>query len=200
MPVRHFPLCLITLMITVLFAACAAPTETPAETYEVIEAPTLTITPPTDSIPLPSPTSPPTTVAEAVGLLGQLPYAVTDEEALAAAAGEATYSGYACVITPEGCACELPELRRVSITFLEDETAHLIFHAGDDSQLWELIRLAPNQWEYQIPIISQDRETQIGEARIMVSFTPDGYVYSQVVHYYDIGLVVCPEVTFRRID
>ncbi|MBN1120619.1 MAG: hypothetical protein JXJ17_06040 [Anaerolineae bacterium] len=200
MPVRHFRLCLIALLAAAALAACAAPTETPAATYEVIEAPTLTSTPPTDSIPLPSPTSPPTTVAEAVGLLGQLPYVVTDEEALAAAAGEATYSGYACVITPEGCACELPELRQVSITFQEDETARYVFNAEGISAAWILNRLAPNQWEYKAPIISQEREAQIGDVRIMFSFTPYGYVYSQVVHYYEVGLVVCPEVTFRRID
>ncbi len=199
MPDRNVLLCLIALLIAALLAACAAPTETPAATYDVVEAPP-TSTPPTDSIPLPSPTSPPTTVAEAVGLLGQLPYPVTDEEALAAAAGIATYSGYACVTTPDGCACELPELREMSITFLEDETARLIYHAGGTSESWDLVRLAPNQWEYSAPLVSQEREAQIGEVRILYSFVTEGYVSSQVTHFYETGLVACPEVTFRRID
>jgi hypothetical protein len=201
MPDRNVLLCLIALLLTALLAACAPPVVPTPPPGAVTLPPALTPHPtPTDSIPLPSPTSPPTSVAEAIGLLGQLPYPVTDEEALAAAAGIATYSGYACVTTPDGCACELPELREMSITFLEDETARLIYYVDDVSQGWDLVRLAPNQWEYSAPLVDQEDMLTIGEVRIMYSFIPEGYVYSQVTHFYESGLVACPEVTFRRID
>ncbi len=131
--------------------------------------------------------------------LPSVPYSMTGYEMIAASVGTANYSGYGCLLTPVGCACELPALQQVTFDFRADGTLHYRFEGEGFAETWEMNRVAPNQWEYISAVHSEERGAQIGEGRALLSFTEDGYVFAQMVDFYEQGIVTCPDVTFRRL-
>lgn len=170
--------------------AAEAPTPSPAATAAAAIA--------TPAIPAPSPTPEPTE-ALLSGDLPDVPYNMTGYEIIAAGVGPATYSGYRCVISPDGCACEIPLVQDVSFSFEPDGTLVYTFAVGEQQETRSLQRVAPNQWEDVRDIVSEESSAMIGEGHVLVTFTETGYAYNQFVHFYDSGLVSCPEVTFRRM-
>ncbi len=152
-----------------------------------------------NDLPAPSPTATPTASAseEPVDQYG-LPYDLTGYELLAARAGEAIYSGYACAIAPVGCACETPVIERISFTFAEP--GHLSYHfAGDGYQAtWEMTRLGANQWGYTQGYIIEGTETVVSHV-ILLTFTDTGFIRNDGVDFREEGFVSCPDVTFRRL-
>lgn len=170
-------------------AAPAASTDIPTATLAPSPLPSLT------PAPAATGTLPPTRDPS----LPDVPYEMTGYEVIAAGVGTASYSGYACLITAAGCACELPLIQQVTFTFNPDGTLSYRFEGEGYASTWVLLRAGPNQWEYALSIRSDVRDEAVGEARALISFTDTGYVYSQFVNYFDTGLVVCPEVTFRRL-
>lgn len=165
----------------------------------------VTLLPPTATA---SPTPPPTFTAEAATAeptstydanLPLVPYQMTGYEMLAAQIGPASYSGYTCLITPAGCACELPLIQQVTFTFNEDGTLSYRFEGEGYAATWPMQRIAPNQWEYALSIHSEVRDEVVGEARALITFTETGYTLTQLVNYFDSGLVTCPDVHFRRL-
>ena len=128
-----------------------------------------------------------------------LPSELTANEVAAARAGEAVYSGYSCVVTPQGCACEIPVIERSTFTFAPE--GHMLFHFTGDGYAseWEMSRLGPDQWSYTIPMFSQSGDFQ-GAFFVLLTFTPDGYVYNLGADFDEGGIVTCPDVTFRRLS
>ncbi len=132
--------------------------------------------------------------------LPDVPYDMTGYEIIAANVGSAVYSGYSCVWSPVGCACELPLLLEATFTFTPEGRLHYFFKGDDFQALWEMERAAPNQWLYKTDIQSEEQDNRkIGEGLTLLSFTQDGYVITQMVDLYEQGIVTCPDVTFQRL-
>lgn len=198
----HWPL-LITL-VAALLAGCGGPAPAatpPGELATEIpsNAPTAPALAPT---PFPPPTGAPSGGEQAPAPppgVPAVPYDMTGFEMIAASVGTAAYSGYGCLLSPVGCACELPSLQQVTFNFRPDGKLDYHFESEGYATTWEMSRVAPNQWEYTISLFSEERGAQIGEGRVLLSLTEDGYVFAQIVDFYEQGLVTCPEVNFRRL-
>jgi hypothetical protein len=153
--------------------------------------------------PLPSATASPSTdlspTAPQVEGAPDVPYDMTGYELIAYSVGQATYSGYACVISPDGCSCELPTIQEVTFTFSPEGPMTYTFESDESAGAWEMSRGAPDQWIYSFSLDSQERGGQIGEGRVMISFTEEGFVYTQFINFFESGPVLCPEVPFRRL-
>lgn len=147
---------------------------------------------------IPDSSAPPTDIP-ASGNLPDVPYNMSGYEMIAAGVGPATYSGYRCVVSPDGCSCEIPLVQDAAFAFESDGTLTYSFSAGDQQETRSLQRIAPNQWEDVRDIVSDESGDQIGEGHVLITFTETGYAYNQFVHFYDSGLVSCPEVNFRRM-
>jgi hypothetical protein len=178
----------------------AAPTAAPTLAQATGPAPTATLPPsplPTPSEAVASTPVPPTPTHDPT--LPDVPYDLTGEEIIASRTGLANYSGYTCLITPAGCSCELPLLQKASFTFTPDG---LEFHFEGDGYgtTWTMQRVGPNQWEESKVIHSEVQNQNIGEARALLSFTTDGYIYTQLYTFNDTGVVTCPDITFRRLS
>jgi len=187
----------------VILTACAAttvPQTTPSAGGEATIPPPPSATPSPTASPIPTleaTTAPPTPTRDPS--LPDVPYQMTGYEMLAAQIGAASYSGYTCLITPAGCACELPLIQQVTFTFNADGTLSYRFEGEGYAATWPMQRVGPNQWEYALSIRSEQRDETIGEARALITFTETGYIFTQMVDYFDSGLVACPDVHFRRL-
>lgn len=185
-------------------AACSAsqpPAPPPAFTPPAGASAPASATPAPSPLPsatasLPADLSP---TAPQVEGIPDVPYDMTGYELIAHSVGQATYSGYACVIAPSGCSCELPTIQQTTFNFTSEGTLHYIFESDDSSGDWEMSRAAPNQWEYSFSLVSEERGGAIGDGRVLLSFTEEGFVYTQFINFYESGPVVCPEVPFRRL-
>lgn len=186
------------LLAVLALAACAGAAETP---------PAPTAAPPTSQAPAPASVQPaaptadaPTPTTDTTGL-PDVPYQMAGFEILAARVGTATYSGYKCVVSPDGCACELPLLQDTTFTFTAQGPLLYTYQERDSevAGTWSLTRAAPNQWEYIRPIASEESGGQIGEARALLSFTEEGYSVVQLFDFDEVGPVVCPEVAYQRL-
>ncbi len=194
-----------TLEIALLAAGCSTAVTPPATPPPAEGSATATLL----STATASPTLPATSTAEVSTAeptptrdpnLPPVPYQMTGYEMLAAQIGPASYSGYSCLITPAGCACELPLIQQATFTFNEDGTLSYRFEGEGYAATWPMQRVAPNQWEYALSIRSEVRDEAIGEARALITFTETGYILTQLVNYFDSGLVACPDVHFRRLS
>lgn len=187
----------------VILTACAttAVPQTPPPAEGGATAPPLrTATPSSTAPPIPTPeaaTAEPTPTRDST--LPDVPYQMTGYEMLAAQIGAASYGGYTCLITPAGCACELPLIQQVTFTFNADGTLNYRFEGEGYAATWPMQRVGPNQWEYALSIRSEQRDETVGEARALITFTETGYIFTQIVDYFDSGLVACPDVHFRRL-
>ena len=198
---------LLLILAGVSLAACQRATATPATSAPPTDDQVIDPTATPSSLPTFTPTTdvaeatsaPEATATAPVSNAGiDVPYQLTGQEIIAANAGEATYSGYSCLVTTAGCACELPETRTAEFVFRQDEFMDFYF-AGEGYQTkWEMLRVGPNQWEKAESIYSVEKDEAIGEVRALLSFTEDGYVFTQIVDYFEVGIVTCPDVYFRR--
>lgn len=166
-------------------------------------SPDAELAPPTErplSVPTATQAATPEPTAE-TAVSGDLdvPYQITGYEMIAADIGPATYSGYTCVLTPDGCACELPAIHEATFTFRPDGLLEARFEREDGEETWEMGRAAPNQWDYRFAVISEGQSAAVGEGIVLLSFTETGYVVNQLVNFGDGSLVTCPEVSFRRL-
>lgn len=207
MPARNptrFPLLSAVALAALIGAACRA-SQAPAPPPEITPpagvSTQVSVTP--EPSPLPSATASlsvdlsPT--APQVEGIPDVPYDMTGYELIAYSVGQATYSGYACIVSPDGCSCELPALQETTFTFTPEGMLHYAFEGDESSGEWEMSRAAPNQWEYSFSLNSVERNSAIGEGRVLISFTEEGFVYTQFINFFDSGPVVCPEVPFRRL-
>lgn len=131
---------------------------------------------------------------------GGVPSQLTSVELAAGQIGEVSYSGYACAIAPLGCACENPVVQKVKFTFTPDN--RLLYDAaivGGKPSEWQLDHAGVNQWSYASPLLDKDGKTQ-AVLFALISFTPDGYVLTQVTTMSTGETVKCPDVNFRRLS
>jgi len=124
---------------------------------------------------------------------------LTTNELDAQAAGEAVYSGYTCVISPEGCACEEPIVERITFTFEEDNILRYNFKGDGYSSEWEMTRLAPNQWSYTLPIYNNSGNFT-GAFTVLMTLNSSGFEYNLGADYGQDGFVSCPTINFRRVN
>jgi hypothetical protein len=186
----------------VLLMGCSAPDpeppSEPAAAEQIVPTATVTADSPLSTASPAQATTPeaePTVDSTGFGLPGGL----TSNEISAARFGEAVYSGYSCVIVPEGCACEIPVIERSSFTFLDENTMNFAFKGDGYAAQWEMSHLGPDQWSYTIPMYNEAGEFQ-GAFFSLLTFTEDGYVYNLGADLDEGGIVTCPDVTFRRIS
>ncbi len=127
-----------------------------------------------------------------------LPLDLTGYELIAARAGEAVYSGYACVIAPVGCACEQPVLERVTFTF--DPAGHMDYaFAGDGyAATWRMTRLGASQWGYTQGYTLEGTDIRVAHI-ILLTFTASGFIRNDGADLSDGTIVTCPDVTYRRL-
>ena len=200
-PPRLTRLTVVLASAALLLGACGAQTAPPADVPAV---PTATATPAPTAQPAapgevsapPSPT--PGAVAGAEDL-PDVPYQMSGYEIIAARRGPGVYSGYTCVLSPNGCACELPAIQEVSFAFRQDGVLEYHFEQEGYAGTWEMLRAAPNEWDYAFTVQSAEQGRAIGEGRVLLTFTETGYAINQLVHFEESGVVICPEVNFRRL-
>jgi hypothetical protein len=191
----------ILVLVVILLMGCRAPEPEP------LSEPAAPEDPPTEAdevdppLPTPSPSQPASTPEPAAtvdSVQFGLPGGLTSNEISAARFGEAVYSGYSCVLAPEGCACEIPVIERSSFTFLTENTMTFAFKGDGYAAEWEMSHLGPDQWSYTIPMYNEAGEFQ-GAFFSLLTFTDEGYVYNLGADFDEGGIVTCPDVTFRRI-
>jgi hypothetical protein len=186
----------------VLLMGCRAPNPEPSSEPAAVEQGVPTATVAIDP-PLPTPSPVQATTPEVAPTVDSLqfglPGGLTSNEISAARFGEAVYSGYSCVMAPEGCACEIPVIERSSFTFLDENTMNFAFKGDGYAAQWEMSHLGPDQWTYTIPMYNEAGEFQ-GAFFSLLTFTEDGYVYNLGADFDEGGIVTCPDVTFRRIS
>lgn len=184
-------------------AGCGQPAEGPSAGEDAPPAPTASATRPAATQPLEG-NAPPTTVTEAASEaddLPDVPYQMTGYEIIASQVGTANYSGYTCVLTPAGCACELPAIQEVTFNFRPDGALEYSFtpEGGGSGSLWEMYRAGANEWEYRFSVESDEQGGAIGQGRLLLSFNEAGYSLNQLVEFAGSGIITCPEVNFRRL-
>jgi len=126
--------------------------------------------------------------------------ALSDLEQAAAKRGVATYTGYACIIAPAGCACETSLVQDASFTFTPDNQLLYDFtiRGGQPAQ-WQLDHAGFNQWSYSAPVA-------LGEAQqdalllALLSFTTNGYTVTQVATFRTGEVAKCDNVEFHLLD
>lgn len=124
---------------------------------------------------------------------------ISANEQLAQAVGETVYSGYTCVISPEGCACEQPIIERISFNFLDDGTLLYAFSGDGYSSQWNMERVAEDHWSYTIPIYN-DLGSFIGAFTVLMIINDEGFSYTSGADYVEEGFVTCPDVEYRRVN
>jgi hypothetical protein len=191
----------VLMLAVVLLMGCRAPDPEPSSEPAAPEQSVPSATAAVD-LPLPTPSPAQATTPEAVPTVDSLqfglPGGLTRNEISAARFGEAVYSGYSCVMAPEGCACERPVIERSSFTFLDENTMTFAFKGDGYAAEWEMSHLGPDQWSYTIPMYNEAGEFQ-GAFFSLLTFNEDGYVYNLGADFDEGGIVTCPDVTFRRI-
>jgi hypothetical protein len=200
--IRIIRISVLVLAVVLLMGCRASDPEPPGEPAALDgDAPTATAV---VDLPLPTPSpsqagstleAEPTVDSTQLGL----PPGLTSNEVAAARFGESVYSGYSCVLTPEGCACEIPVIERSSFTFVSENTMTFAFKGDGYAAVWEMSHLGPDQWSYTLPMIGDAGEFQ-GAFFSLLTFTEDGYVYNLGADFDEGGIVTCPDVTFRRIS
>lgn len=128
-----------------------------------------------------------------------VPQDLTGHELLAANAGLAPYSGYACVITPAGCACEAPILEQIQFTFKPGKRADYHFEGKGYASTWELTQLGPNQWGYTQNYKMEGSDITATQS-ILLTFIENGFIRTDLGRFTDGTIVTCPDVTFRRLE
>lgn len=147
--------------------------------------------------PLPDMTSTPGQTGQPSG--GNLPANLSGYELLANSTGEASYSGYACVMAPVGCACDQPIIQRVRFNFTANNKLLYEFRAGSQpASTWELGHAGVNQWDYRAPIKGDDGSTQ-AYFLALITFTQEGYLVTQAANMASGAIVQCPDVVFHRL-
>jgi hypothetical protein len=112
--------------------------------------------------------------------------------------GEAVYSGYTCVISPVGCACEQPVLERITFTFPDDNTAEYHFAGDGYASTWTLEREGPNQWGYTQDFGMEGTDLTVSQF-MLLTFTESGFIRTEGARLSDDSLVACPDVYYRRL-
>jgi hypothetical protein len=193
----------VLVLAVVLLMGCGAPDPEPPGEPAALEGdpPTATaiVDPP---LPTPSPSQADSTPeAESTVDSAQLglPPGLTSNEVAAARSGESVYSGYRCLLAPEGCACEIPIIERSSFTFVSENTMAFTFKGDGYAAEWEMNHLGPDQWSHTIPMYDEAGEFQ-GAFFSLLTFTEEGYVVNVGSDFDEGGIVTCPDVTFRRIS
>jgi hypothetical protein len=183
-----------------LVTGCAgAATATPEAAVDS-PPPTITASPPPATEAPPSEAAPTAVVPATSPPLGaDAPLELSGFELMALDTGLATYSGYECLYTPAGCACELPRLIQSQFEYDEAEDSMVMTVVGEGYQFrWNLTHNGVNKWTYSLPIYTNQDQT--GEARVLISFDDEGYVMTYLFDDYDTGIVTCPDVNFSRVQ
>ncbi len=187
-------LTLLLLITNLTLAACGASGSTNADEPSEAELPTpLPDIPPTDN----------TDPGEQSDVPGASIFDTSNElspnEQVAEATGETVYSGYTCVISPEGCACEQPIIERISFDFLDNGTLLYQFAGEGYASQWNMERVAEDHWSYTIPIYN-DTGGFIGAFTVLMIINDEGFSYTSGADYVDDGFVTCPDVEYRRVN
>ncbi len=128
--------------------------------------------------------------------------ALTDLEIAAAYRGVATYTGYACVIAPAGCACEDPLIQDASFTFSPDNRLYYDFTIkGGTPGQWQLDHAGYNQWSYTTPITVGQGQNAKQDAILLalLTFVQDGYQITEVATFSTGEISKCSDITFHRL-
>ena len=123
---------------------------------------------------------------------------ITGPELLAADLGEQVYSGYTCTITKVGCACEQPIIQKANFDFVSEYSMIYSFNGSGYASEWQMTRLGPNQWSYEIAIYS-DEGNLLGAWLVLLTFDVDGYTITEGADLVAGGFVTCPDVAYRRL-
>lgn len=191
---------LVFLVIGILTACSGNQAATPPAEQAAAATPTVAILPTvpplaTDDTPATEPEA--TQTPEDPAPAGQ-PADVTGYELIAIGAGEAFYSGYACAVSPVGCACDEPIIQRAVFEFTEGGQLRYRFAGGGYGSEWLMDRLGPNQWSYTISMYREEGQFE-GAYFVLLTFTQDGYQFTQGADLDEGGLVTCPDVFFQRM-
>ena len=189
-------LTLITLLLGLSTAGCAAP-PTPVATDPPAPVETETLVAETEvSIPLPTIT-PVTPLPE--NLPPNLPADFTPNELAAAMAEESVYSGYECSMTTDSCTCDEPTIMRVRFTFEPGNLLTYQFRTDLSGATWEMSRLGPDQWNYIIKIGSAESDAGSGGNYFyLMTMQPTGFTMTQRRESGGVS-VTCPAAAFTRM-
>lgn len=195
---------LVLLIAALTLAACGGAAPGAAEGTQ---QPATTPLPSATTPPLPTNPPVPTATLAQGGASGEtepernefgIPLSLTGYELVAARTGEAVYSGYACVISPVGCACEQPVLERITFTFPEDNVAEYHFAGDGYATTWTLEREGPNQWGYTQNFGMEGTDLTVSQF-MLLTFTESGFIRTEGARLSDNSLVACPDVYFNRL-
>jgi hypothetical protein len=129
-----------------------------------------------------------------------VPNQITAVEFTALEQGEATYSGYLCTTARAGCACETPTVHKASFTLTPNNQLAFRFSALDGPvSEWLFDHAGVNYWTFGTTTTDANGQAQ-ALLLVSLSFTPDGYVLTQVANWASGEVVECPNVDFRRVD
>jgi hypothetical protein len=198
MTIRRTTVWILIGLAALLVIGCAgAVTAKPEAATNPPEA-TITASPPSETEA--APTEAPTAIIPATSppLGADAPLELSGFEMIALDTGLATYSGYECLYTPAGCACEVPELIQSQFDYDEEADSIAMTVVGEGYQFrWNLTHNGVNKWTYSLPMYNN--QDQIGEARVLISFDDEGYVMTYLFDDYASGIVTCPDVNFSRV-
>jgi|GEM_PF-2783073 len=128
-----------------------------------------------------------------------VPQNLTGHELIASNAGLAPHSGYACVITPAGCACETPILENIQVTFKPGKRMDYHFEGNGYASTWEMTQLGPNQWGFTQNYKMENSDITVTHS-VLLTFIENGFIRTDLGRFTDGTIITCPDVTYRRLN